>query len=158
MERKKSWSDRQLITLVKTSFSLRRVIRGLGLVPAGGNYAQVSRRIKDLNLSTAHFKGQAWNRDLKGTGRPFTRLEAILINPSYYQSYKLKNRLFMAELKKPQCEECGWAKYSKHGRLPLELDHVNGNRYDNRLGNLRILCPNCHSLKETHRGLNRKKV
>ncbi|HAN04121.1 MAG TPA: hypothetical protein DCW72_10215 [Elusimicrobia bacterium] len=40
------------------------------------------------------------------------------------------------------------------GRLPLELDHVNGDNRDNRLENLRILCPNCHSLKPTHRGRN----
>ncbi|MDE1988391.1 MAG: HNH endonuclease, partial [Patescibacteria group bacterium] len=41
--------------------------------------------------------------------------------------------------------------------LPLELDHINGDRHDNRLENLRILCPNCHSLKPTHRGRNMNK-
>jgi len=42
------------------------------------------------------------------------------------------------------------------GYLPLELDHINGDHHDNRLENLRILCPNCHSLKPTHRGRRRK--
>lgn len=51
----------------------------------------------------------------------------------------------------------GWSKNSKDGRLPLELDHINGNPKDNRLINLRVLCPNCHSLKQTHRGKNIKK-
>lgn len=46
---------------------------------------------------------------------------------------------------------------SEDGRIPLELDHINGDRHDNRLENLRVLCPNCHSLKPTHRGLNRSK-
>lgn len=76
---------------------------------------------------------------------------------SDYQSFKLKSRLFSEKLKIPCCEECGWAKKSEDGRIPLELDHINGNRRDNRLENLRILCPNCHSLKPTHRGLNKKK-
>ncbi|MGB4076287.1 MAG: HNH endonuclease [Minisyncoccia bacterium] len=39
--------------------------------------------------------------------------------------------------------------------MPVELDHVNGDRHDNRIENLRILCPNCHSLKPTHRGRNK---
>ena len=51
---------------------------------------------------------------------------------------------------------CGWAKISIDGRIPLELDQINGNRHDNRLENLRILCPNCHSLQITHRGMNIK--
>ncbi len=59
-------------------------------------------------------------------------------------------------LKKPECEECGWAKRSEDGRIPLELDHINGDSHDNRLENLRILCPNCRSLEPTHRGMNIK--
>lgn len=61
---------------------------------------------------------------------------------------------FAAGLKQPRCELCGWETLAPDGRLPLELDHVNGVRTDHRLENLRILCPNCHSLQPTHRGLN----
>lgn len=61
-------------------------------------------------------------------------------------------------LKPACCEECGWAKISNDGRLPLELDRINGDRNDNRIENLRILCPNCHSLQPTHRGRNKKRA
>ena len=69
----------------------------------------------------------------------------------------LKKRLFLANLKPKNCEICGWAKVTEDGYLPLELDHINGNSKDNRLENLRVLCPNCHSLKPTHRGRNIRK-
>jgi hypothetical protein len=55
------------------------------------------------------------------------------------------------------CEECGWNKRAADGRLPLELHHVNGNKQDNLLENLVILYPNCHSLKDNHRGLSKRK-
>lgn len=123
---------------------------------AGGNYTQVSKYLKEYAINTEHFKGKGWNKGLSGIGKPRLPLEEILVADNTYQSYKLKKRLSAAKLKSPCCEECGWAKQSDDGRLPLELDHINGNNSDNRLENLRILCPNCHSLKPTHRGRNRK--
>lgn len=67
-----------------------------------------------------------------------------------------KKRLFVAGLKNQKCELCGWVK-SIDGRIPLELDHINGDVHDNRLENLRILCPNCHSIQPIHRALNKNK-
>ncbi len=144
------------MALVKESTSVRQVIKGLGLIPAGGNYDQVKKYIEEFDLKTKHFKGKAWNKGLVGLGKPLIPLEKILVKNSTYQSFKLKKRLFMVGLKNPWCEECGWAKKKFDGYLPLELDHKNGNRRDNRLANLRVLCPNCHSLKPTHRGRNKK--
>ena len=112
--------------------------------------------IKEYKLNTAHFKGKGWNRGLRGIGRPRIPLEDILRKNSVFQSFKLKKRLFAVGLKLQHCEECNWAQKTEDGYLPLELDHINGDRHDNRIENLRILCPNCHSLKPTHRGRNRK--
>lgn len=155
--KKRSWTKEQLAHAVKESRSYRQVLQKIGLRPAGGNYAQVKKYTKEYGLDISHFKGRGWNKGLKGIGKPRIPLKDILVKNSSYQSYKLKKRLFKKKLKSPECEECGWAKKAKSGRIPLELDHINGDAQDNRIENLRILCPNCHSLKPTHRGRNRKK-
>ena len=155
--RKRSWTQQQLEKAVISSTSYRQVIVKLNLRPAGGNYDQVKQYISEYGYNISHFKGKAWNKGMTGLGKPIRSLKSILVRDSNYQSFKLKNRLFVAKIKKPKCEECGWAKKTPDGYLPLELDHINGDRHDNRLINLRILCPNCHSLKPTHRGRNRRK-
>ncbi|PIT91494.1 HNH endonuclease [Candidatus Kaiserbacteria bacterium CG10_big_fil_rev_8_21_14_0_10_49_17] len=156
-QRPRSWTTNQLVVAVRTSTSVRQVLLKLGLQPAGGNYTQIHLYIREMGLSTDHFLGQGWSRGLKdrvGNGRP---LREILRKNSDYQSFKLKKRLFREGLKREQCELCGWNKRAPDGRLPLELDHINGDKRDNRLENLQILCPNCHSLQPTHRGMNKRK-
>ncbi|HEV7665118.1 MAG TPA: HNH endonuclease signature motif containing protein [Chloroflexota bacterium] len=54
-----------------------------------------------------------------------------------------------------RCSACGWARVNANtGKVPLEWDHVDGDCSNNRRGNLRLLCPNCHALTETHAALN----
>jgi hypothetical protein len=154
--KKRIWTENQLRETVANSKSTRQVLIKLGLKEAGGNYSQIKKYFNLYQINTSHFTGQAWNKGLTGIGKPIIPLERILTDNYEFQSYKLKKRLFDAGIKNVSCEICGWAKQAKNGRIPLELDHINGNRRDNRLENLRILCPNCHSLQSTHRGLNRK--
>lgn len=153
----RSWSADDLRNAAKDSTSIRQVLTKLHLQEAGGNYIQIKKYINRYHIPTRHFTGRGWNRGLRIPREPLIPLAAILVKNNYFQSFKLKRRLIAANLKSAKCEECGWAKKAKDGRVPLELDHANGDRMDNRLKNLRILCPNCHSLKPTHRGLNRKK-
>ncbi|MBS1722698.1 MAG: HNH endonuclease [Armatimonadetes bacterium] len=66
----------------------------------------------------------------------------------------LKAKLFKYQLKENVCELCGQEPVWNGATLTLQIDHVNGDRLDNRLENLRILCPNCHSQTETFCGRN----
>ena len=157
MGRGRTWTDLELKDAVKNSFSIRQVIYKLGLVPAGGNYQQITKAIKDLSIDNSHFTGIGWRKGKTVPKKPLYSLKQLLRKESYYNLHRLKQRLFRAGLKTGACEECGWATKSPDGRIPVELDHINGDRHDNRLQNLRILCPNCHSLKPTHRGRNKKR-
>lgn len=155
--RKKTWNKDDLKKAIESSLSLRQVIHKLGLVEAGGNYDQIKKYIKEYNFTTQHFTGRGWRKDKTFATTWRKNLNEILILDSDVQSFKLKNRLIIEGLKERACEMCGWCEMASDGRIPVELDHVNGDKRDNRIQNLRILCPNCHSLQSTHRGLNKKK-
>lgn len=156
MPRIRSWTDDQLKEAINVNQSFRAVLKDLGLVPAGGNYEQLKRRVVELGIDTSHFTGKGWNIGWKFDPRqPVSPLSTLLVQDRYTQSHSLKRRLFKEGLKTPKCELCGWCERSVDGRIPVELDHINGDKTDNRLENLRILCPNCHSLQLTHRGRNK---
>ena len=84
---------------------------------------------------------------VKGIGKPIIPLAEILKKHSLFQSFKLKKRLFDEGLKKQYCEECGWAKRNEDGYLPLELDHINGDRHDNRLKKFKNTMPKLPQFK-----------
>ena len=72
-----------------------------------------------------------------------------------YQTFKLRNRLLQENIKEYKCECCGLSKWNNLP-IPLELHHIDGNRHNHKLENLKLLCPNCHSQTETFRGKNIK--
>jgi hypothetical protein len=153
MNSRYTYSEQELLEAVKTSTSIRQVLEKLDIVPAGGNYQTTNRRIIKLNIDTSHFTGQAWNKGkVVGPKRP---IEEYLKENSQIQSFKLKGRLIAEGLKEHKCECCGITEWNGKP-APIELDHINGNHYDNRLENLRILCPNCHAQTDTYRGKNKK--
>ena len=152
------WTDEELRKAVTAARSYAETIRAIGLIPAGGNYDQVKRRIVELRLDVSHFTGQSWNAGGVFRPRPPRSLDEMLVAGRWTTTHNLKKRLLREGLKTSACELCGWCVRSPDGRIPVELDHINGDKTDNRLENLRILCPNCHALQPTHRGLNKQSV
>ncbi|HEX8639011.1 MAG TPA: HNH endonuclease signature motif containing protein, partial [Pyrinomonadaceae bacterium] len=75
----------------------------------------------------------------------------FLYNGSTISSHKLKLKLLRDEIKERICEKCKNDEWMGQ-TIPLELHHVNGNRFDNRLANLQLLCPNCHALTDNYSG------
>jgi hypothetical protein len=149
------YTESELINAVLNSTSMRQTLINLNVAPFGGNYDVLRKAIKHFNLDTSHFKGQAWNKGIK---LPVKKaLSENLTQDSNISSYKLKIRLLREQVFELQCSNCGNTTWFNQP-IPLELDHINGNNKDNRLTNLRLLCPNCHALTPTYRSKNRKKA
>lgn len=81
----------------------------------------------------------------------------FLFEGSTISSHKLKVRLLNEGIKQKVCEKCENKKWLGES-IPLELHHINGNRFDNRISNLQLLCPNCHSLTDNYSGRKTKTV
>lgn len=155
---RRGWNEHQLREAVKNSTSWSGVMRCLGLAVAGNSVKFVKTEAIELGLDVSHFKGQGWSKGMTGMPSPpqTISLSEILVEDSRYTSSKdLKRRLFKAGLKQRRCENCLNTEWMGSA-IPLHLDHVNGIRNDNRIENLRVLCPNCHSLTPTWGGKNHK--
>jgi hypothetical protein len=150
VSRGRTWTDDQLVAAVQTARSVSDVLRQLGLRPAGGNHRSVAVHIERLELDTSHFRpAQAMAAALRSEARP---LADVLVAGSTYSRRRLKERLYASGLKERRCELCGQGETWRDRRMSLILDHINGIADDNRLENLRIVCPNCNATLETHCG------
>jgi 5-methylcytosine-specific restriction endonuclease McrA len=97
------------------------------------------------------------NKGLKGKRLGVGKLPAVEYAKRHYVSaHKLKLRLLSEGVKKHQCEVCGITEWMSK-KVPIELDHIDGDHYNNDFNNLRIICPNCHAQTDTNSGKNRKK-
>ena len=152
MSKSRNYTDEEFVKAVEESGSLRQVLSKLNLREAGGNYQCAKERIKKLNLSTDHFHGQGSNKGKKLPKR--NSIETYLVEDRLVQSNNLKKRLISEGLKRHKCEKCGIIEWNGKP-APIELDHIDGNRYNNTIHNLRILCPNCHAQTDTYRGRNK---
>jgi len=142
---KRSFSDNELIEAVSKSNCLAQVCAILKLYKCGATYNILNRHIVKLNIDTGH-----WIESFK-TPKIKKSLEAVLIKNSPYLggTHSLKKRLLSESLLVYKCNVCGLKEWNSQ-TISLQLDHINGDRYDNRIENLRLLCPNCHTQTPTY--------
>jgi hypothetical protein len=98
-----------------------------------------------------------WDAIRRGAIEPRPRLEPLadlLANGRRRSRHHVKSRLLSAGLKRERCETCGLTDW-RGAPIAFELHHVNGDGLDNRLENLVLLCPNCHSQTDTWGGRNK---
>ena len=137
--------------VIKNSKNFTDVCRNLGLKITGGNRNTIKKWVEIKKIDTSHFFIKRSVNNIK------IDLDDILVeNSSYRNLFRLKERLYKSEIKKRECELCGQGEKWMDKKISLILDHINGINNDNRIENLRIVCPNCNATLDTHGGKNIK--
>lgn len=150
---KVNWTREVLEPIFKKSKSQKEVLENLGLRSAGGNFNTLQKYIKLYNLDSSHFtKCYDAMSILKMKNK--IPLDQILVENSTYDRTHLKSRLYDSGLKERKCEMCEQDENWQGKHMSLIIDHINGIHNDNRLENLRIVCPNCNATLPTHCGKN----
>ena len=145
-------SDSEFTELINNSSCISDVLRKLGYSTNGNFWGNkiVKERMEKLELIFTK-KNENYYKEYN-TSIP---LEQILIKDSEYNRTKLKERLIKEGLKEYKCECCGISEWNNKP-ISLQLHHINGIHNDNRLSNLQLLCPNCHSQTENFAGTRGK--
>jgi len=140
--------DDQFAKIIAESKSHGEVLRTLGMRGGGSNFS-VKARIKEMGLDTSHFVGQGWNKGLK-----LVSDDEIFRENSRHSAGSIRNHVIDRSIVVYRCAICDIPPEWMGHDLSLELDHIDGDSTNNTPGNLRFLCPNCHSQTPTFRGRN----
>jgi 5-methylcytosine-specific restriction endonuclease McrA len=132
---------------VKDSNSFADVFRKLNKSKSGDSYKIIKRIIEENEIDISHFNPYKNAKNLVNKEIP---IEEHLTIGSKITSNNLKKKLYKYGIKQRMCEECSQNEEWRGKKIALILDHINGISNDNRLENLRILCPNCNATLETH--------
>ncbi|MFJ7194923.1 MULTISPECIES: HNH endonuclease [unclassified Streptomyces] len=143
--------EARLREVVSESVSMKDVLRRLGISPVGGNHTHISRRIAALGIDTSHFSASP-RRSRSPRGELLTLKSPLAGRTSGDRLRRELIRIGVPE----RCTLCGTGTEWNNKPLRHEVDHINGEWWDNRPGNLRLLCPNCHAVTDTYRGRKRR--
>lgn len=149
-------SDEAFIELIKSSHNIGEVLFKLNLTVEGNTwgYNQVRQRMREIGIDGTYFIG---NTNEKSKGFQSTVSDEDLFTKNCKHTRRvLRERILLNKALEYKCAICGIDSW-KGNPISLELDHINGINNDNRLENLRFLCPNCHSQTITYGSRNSKK-
>ncbi|MFC9389016.1 HNH endonuclease [Streptomyces venezuelae] len=149
------WTREVLAEAVADSTSVYDVLRRLGVELVGGQHAHISRRIKAFGIDTSHFTTSRWTEQMRHNQRRRQPEEILVQDTSTHPRRERSSILRRAMLEVgvvERCALCGTEAAWRGEPLPLEVDHSDGDWRNNRIENLRLLCPNCHSTTDTYRG------
>lgn len=152
------FSKLELENAIQSAFTFADILKSLNLNTSSRNYKVIQAKLDHENISYAHIaKGLGTNKNKVFGPRPRIATKDILIENSNFSRISLKKRLLRDGILKNECYVCGMLPEWQGKLLSLQIDHINGIHDDNRLENLRIICPNCHAQTETFSGKNVKK-
>lgn len=142
------FSDEEFSQIVENSSTMLEVAQKLGYTShSGSNGNRIRYRIDQLGLSTSHFT--------LGNRRPMKRTpENVFIENSTADQKTLRKYFFEGNYVDYKCSICGQEPIWNGKALTLILDHINGKNHDDRLENLRWVCPNCNQQLDTTNGKN----
>lgn len=138
--------------IVKESINLSDVCRKLNISTSKGNRDTVKKYINIYNIDISHFRYQS-NTQINNF-KKIDIIDILIEKSSYKWTTILKKRLYKEGLKERKCELCGQDENWNGMKISLILDHINGINNDNRIENLRIVCPNCNAGLSTFSGKN----
>lgn len=157
MKKWEKFSRDEIERFVKESKSYSQLSRKLGYGESASGSANKTIRsmIEELSLDVSHFMGQGWNKGSSYESNNYMPFNEY-INGEHVQTNKVRKKLLREGIKKHICECCLNTMWNGQP-IPLEVHHKDGNKTNNSLNNLQLLCPNCHALTDTYRGKNTKK-
>lgn len=137
----RNYQDEDIIRFSKEVKSLSGLLRKLNLRTAGGNFVHLKKNLQRLNVDCSHWTGKSWNKN-----------ERLKDWSQYTRASSLKKHLIV--LRTHQCEKCK-NKFWLDFPISLEIHHIDGDRTNNNVDNLQLLCCNCHSQTDFWRNKKR---